>query len=331
MDVLIERTDNTDREIAARVEVLRDLEGLVARLMERHLEKRKLWFASDFLPADELQDEDADRRAAALRERARGIPDSARVALALNLLTEEGLPHFHRLLATYLGDESFWQRWNFLWTAEEDRHGGVLRDYARDSRVFNWREVEVLQYAYQEAGFVPSWDRDPYRVFVYTTLQERATQYSHRNTGKVAGAEEPTLAGILSSIAADEAKHFSFYREVFKAVLERDPNRALESAAKILPSIDMPGIAMPHFKELADVVRRVGIYGPWDYKQIVEEALAHWKIDLLTGLNEAGRKAQEMILGLPQRLEKVAQYIERKSSIKSFRFDLIYGRTFSLP
>jgi len=178
---------------------------------------------------------------------------------------------------------------------------------------------------------VPSWDRDPYRVFVYTTLQERATQYSHRNTGKVAGAEEPTLAGILSSIAADEAKHFSFYREIFKAVLERDPNRALASAAKILPSIDMPGIAMPHFKELADVVRRVGIYGPWDYKQIVEEALAHWKIDLLTGLNEAGRKAQEMILGLPRRLEKVAQYIERKSSIKSFRFDLIYGRTFSLP
>jgi len=48
-------------------------------------------------------------------------------------------------------------------------------------------------------------------------------------------------------------------------------------------------------------------------------------------LNEAGRKAQEMILGLPQRLEKVAQYIERKSSLKSFRFDLIYGRTFSLP
>jgi acyl-[acyl-carrier-protein] desaturase len=93
----------------------------------------------------------------------------------------------------------------------------------------------------------------------------------------------------------------------------------------------MPGIAMPNFKELADVVRRVGIYGPWDYKQIVEEALAHWKIDLLTGLNEAGRKAQEMILELPKRLEKVAQYIERKSSIKSFRFDLIYGRTFSLP
>ena len=60
---------------------------------------------------------------AALRAQADGIPDPARAALALNILTEEGLPHFHRLLAVYLGDDSFWRIWNNLWTAEEDRHG----------------------------------------------------------------------------------------------------------------------------------------------------------------------------------------------------------------
>ena len=37
--------------------------------------------------------------------RPEGIPDPIRAALALNMLTEEGLPHFHRLLAVYLGDD----------------------------------------------------------------------------------------------------------------------------------------------------------------------------------------------------------------------------------
>jgi acyl-[acyl-carrier-protein] desaturase len=161
---------------------------------------------------------------------------------------------------------------------------------------------------------------------VYTTLQERATQISHKNTGTFAGADEPLLDGILSSIAADEAKHYTFYRNVFKAILEIDPTRALQSAAAIMPAIDMPGFSMPNFREMADVVRRVGIYGPWDYKKIVEEAIKFWNIELLTGLNAIAAKAQEKILSIPKRLEKVAQYIEQRTTRKTFSFDFIYNR-----
>ena len=217
-----------------------------------------------------------------------------------------------------------------MWTAEEDRHGDVLRDYTRDSRLFRYKEVDMMKYAYQEAGFTPEWDKDPYRVFVYTTLQERATQFSHRNTGKLAGQEEPVLKGILTNVAADEARHFTFYRNIFKAVLKLDPNRALQSALAIMPSIEMPGVSMPHFREMADVIRRAGIYGPWDYKAIVEEANEFWKIELLTGLNEAGRKAQEQILKIPERLKRVAEYIEQRSDKKTFSFDFIYGRAFTM-
>ncbi|RMF58672.1 MAG: acyl-ACP desaturase [Bacteroidetes bacterium] len=326
MDVIIPPEPDEQYETEARVAVLREIEPLVEEMMQEHLRKRRLWFPSDFLPADEQMEEDKKRLLDRLRERARGIADAVRVAVVLNLLTEEGLPHFHRLLSTYLGDESVWRKWNFMWTAEEDRHGCVLRDYARDARLFRWREVEMMQYAYQEAGFTPDWDRDPYRVFVYTTLQERATQFSHRNTGRLVGDDEPLLKGILSNVAADEAKHFNFYRKVFKAILDVDPNRALQSALAIMPSIEMPGVSMPNFKEMADIVRRVGIYGPWDYKEIVEEAIAYWRIEALTGLSEIGRKAQEKIMEIPRRLQRVAEYIERRSSMKSFRFDFIYGR-----
>ena len=40
--------------------------------------------------------------------------------------------------------DSFWNKWNKLWTAEEDRHGAILRDYARDTRLFRFRETCIL-------------------------------------------------------------------------------------------------------------------------------------------------------------------------------------------
>jgi acyl-[acyl-carrier-protein] desaturase len=326
MQVIIPAKPSIEMEELSKAEVLNHLESQVKEWMDSHIAKRKLWFANDFLPADEKMTEDQEAIGKRLRERTRSLPDSVRVALAINLLTEEGLPHFHRLISKHLGEDSFWAKWTNMWTAEEDRHGGVLRDYARDSRVFDFRQIELMQFHYQEAGFNPDWDKDPYRTFVYTTLQERATQISHKNTGKLAGDDEPLLNGILSNIAADEAKHFTFYRNVFKEVLKLDPNRAMVSAAAIMPAIDMPGLSMPNFREMADVVRRVGIYGPWDYKKIVEEAIKFWEIDLITGLDEAAKKAQEKILLIPQRLKKIAEYMEQKTTSKTFSFDFIYNR-----
>lgn len=326
MEIIVPQENNESKLTSIKADVLQSLESQVKDWITQHIAKRKLWFSSDFLPADEKMEEDQLKIITKLRERVKGIKDAVRVAVAVNLLTEEGLPHFHRLIAKYLGDNSFWAKWNNMWTAEEDRHGGVLRDYARDSRLFNFKEIEMMQFHYQESGFNPDWDKDPYKVFVYTTLQERATQVSHKNTGKLAGEEEPMLNGILNNIAADEAKHYTFYRNVFKEILLRDPNNAMVSAASIMPAIDMPGISMPNFREMADIVRRIGIYGPWDYKKIVEEAIKFWEVDLVTGLNDIASKAQEKIMAIPKRLEKVAEYVEMKTQKKTFSFDFIYNR-----
>ncbi len=315
-------------ETIAKVEVLADLESLVGTLMEAHEAKRILWFPSELLsPAP---DTDPDRHVQALRERARGISLPARVALALNLLTEEGLPHFHRLLAVYLGNDSFWSRWTNLWTAEEDRHGAVLHDYTRDSQILDNPVLERMQFEYLRAGFEPAWDRDPYRVFVYTTLQERATQVSHANTGKVASEHEPTIGMVLANVAKEEARHYAFYREIFKAVLERDPDRALESAALVMPAIDMPGVNMPHFREMADVIRRAGIYGPREYLKIVDEQIRYWAIDAVEPSTDAGKSAQEKILGVPARLGRIADMMETRSRAKTFAFDVAFAREFEL-
>ena len=317
-----------DTETLAKVEVLADLEPVVHELMDAHEAKRPLWFPSELLaPAP---DTDPDHHLRALRARAAGISLPMRVALALNLLTEEGLPHFHRLLATYLGGDTFWSKWTNLWTAEEDRHGAVLHDYTRDSRLLDNPVLERMQFEYLKAGFEPSWDKDPYRVFVYTTLQERATQASHANTGRLVGEYEPTLGQVLKNVAAEEARHYTFYRTIFREVLERDPNRGLASAAEVMPSIDMPGVNMPNFREMADVIRRAGIYGPRDYLKIVEEQIRYWAIDTLTGLDEVGKRAQEQILGIPKRLERVANAMETRSLAKTFSFAVAHAREFQM-
>jgi acyl-[acyl-carrier-protein] desaturase len=310
------------------MEVLADLEPVVHDLMIKHEAKRVLWFPSELLAPP--PDTDPDHHVALLRERARGISMPMRVALALNLLTEEGLPHFHRLLAVYLGSDSFWSKWTNLWTAEEDRHGAILHDYTRDSQVLNNPVLEKMQFEYLRAGFDPAWDRDPYRVFVYTTLQERATQVSHANTGKFASEYEPTIGVVLSNVAKVEARHYAFYREIFKHVLERDPNRGLESAALIMPAIDMPGHTMPNFREVADVIRRAGSYGPRGDLKIVEEQIRYWTIDTLTGLNEAGKRAQEKILGVPARLTRIADAMETRARSKTFTFDVAFAKEFTM-
>ena len=315
-------------ELAHKIEVLRDLEEPVRELRENHERKRELWFPSDLLaPEPEGCPEDFVRR---LRDQADGIPDPIRAALALNMLTEEGLPHFHRLLAVYLGDDSHWRAWNNLWTAEEDRHGQVLHDYCRDTRLFDQRKIEEMQFEYLRRGFHPEWDKDPYRVFAYTTVQERATQFSHAETGRIVGEYEPRLAEVLSHVAKDEARHYAFYRHVFELILDRDPNGALHSAAFILPAIDMPGVTMPGFKELADVIRRAEIYGPRDYLRIVQEQIRYWKIEIIQGLNEIGRIAQEKIMGIPARLKRIAEIMETRSRAKTFSFEVVFNREFAM-
>jgi acyl-[acyl-carrier-protein] desaturase len=317
-----------ETETLAKVEVLADLEPLVHTLMEQHEAKRVLWFPSELLAPP--PDTDPDHRLRELRQRAQAISLPTRVALALNLLTEEGLPHFHRLLAVYLGSDSFWSKWTNLWTAEEDRHGAVLHDYCRESRILDNPVLEKMQFDYLRAGFEPAWDRDPYRVFVYTTLQERATQMSHANTGKLASEYEPTIGLVLSNVAKEEARHYAFYRAIFEAVLQRDPDRALISAATVMPAIDMPGVNMPHFREMAEVIRKAGIYGPRDYLKIVEEQIRYWAIDSINALSTMGKQAQEKILGIPARLARIADAMETRSKAKTFAFAVTFAREFDL-
>jgi len=310
----------------AQVEVLASMESFVRAEMEAHKERRNLWFPNELVQADADTPQAWDDALVEVRAAARELPDVVRVAVALNLLTEEGLPHFHRLIAVYFGEHSAWSDWNNMWTAEEDRHGCALRDYVRDARLFNMGELERLQYSYIEAGFDPEWEQDPYRLLAYTSLQEKATQFSHANTGRMASGCENLLQRVLAHLAGDESRHYVFYRSMFGEIINRDPNRALVSLQKVVSNFSMPGHRIAGFDDMSEVVRRADIFGARQYQRIVEECLEYWGVDKLTGLSGEGAQAQEKLMKVPARLERMADYVDSREKPKTFRFAFAYNR-----
>jgi acyl-[acyl-carrier-protein] desaturase len=254
--------------------------------------------------------------------RAAGISPEIRAIVVLNLLTEEGLPHFHRLLARYLGDEEGpFAEWNDLWTAEEERHGAVIHDYALYTELYDKRAVERLQFQYLCSAFRPKWE-NAYELLGYTVLQERATQMAHKNTAKLICPSEPVFSGVLERVAADEARHYGFYLRVFKKIVEIDPDRALPALWKVMRAFDMPGSSMPGYEGLARLARRMGVLGAAEYCLAVKEAIENLGIPGLRCLSGEAAKAQEHMLSFADRL---AAYAVKRPAACRVQLHFLHG------
>lgn len=309
-------------------EVLRDIEGSVADLLAKHTQKAESWWPAEMLPRP-YRPEDADRLSR-MQANAAGIPPAARACIALNLVTEEGLPLFHQALGELLPKGAHFWSWLHRWTAEEDRHAHIISAYTSLTGILDEIELDRMRFSYVRNGWETGWDGDPYRVFVYTSLQERATQVAHSRTAGMAGQYEETIGDFLRVVARDEARHFAFYRSVFAEILDRDLEQALASAAAVMPLMAMPGGSMPQFRELAEVASRAGIYTLRDYRGIVLELLKYWRIESRTPRTVQGQRSQAQLLAIPGRLNRIADRLEATRTARAFSFEVAFGEEFVL-
>jgi acyl-[acyl-carrier-protein] desaturase len=302
--------------------VLAGLSGTVAELAARHERPiEELWFPNDLLGTffNSLEE-----KSLALRERLEAIPGELRAALVLNLLTEEGLPHFHRLIALHMGEESPWNDWNNLWTAEESRHGDAIGKYVSKTGIIDDGALERMTYAYVRAGFHPNWGKDPYRLLAYTSLQEHATQISHAKLGTRLTPIEPVLGRLLHKIAGDEARHYAFYRNVFLNVLRADPDEALVSLLAVMRSFAMPGLSAPNFSAMAEIQERADLFTTSEYKKIVVTLIKFWNIPNLTPTSDAAKRTLDRIVQFPALLDrKIEGYANTKKTPKTFELGFL--------
>ena len=200
--------------------MLQALEPAMVRGLERHLATATEWFPHEYVPYEVGRN---------YVEEPWEITDSpldpvARVALEVNLLTEDNLPYYHLALWDTFGREGAWGEWVRRWTAEEGRHAIVLRDYLTVTRGLDPVALERSRMDQVCRGYYPSWNGlpDPLGGVVYATVQELATRVAHRNTGLA--TKDPHIEKLTARIAVDENLHYVFYREIGKAALDIDPS-----------------------------------------------------------------------------------------------------------
>ena len=293
-------------------DMLRELEPALRLGLERHLAQATEWFPHEYVPYEvgrNYVEEPWESTDSSLSE-------VSRMALEVNLLTEDNLPYYHLALWETFGSEGAWGEWTRRWTAEEGRHAIVLRDYLTVTRGVDPIALERGRMEMVTRGYYPDGGGgffvDPLDGLVYTSLQELATRIAHRNTG--AYTDDPLIEKLTARIAVDENLHYVFYRELAKAALEIDPSAMMMAINRQVVGFQMPGIQMPEFKAKAIQMAKAGIYDlRIHHDQVVLPVLfKHWKIDQLTGLNDAAEEAREGITNYLAMLDATAKIYEDK-------------------
>ena len=295
--------------------LLRELEPVVEKNLNRHLSMAKDWNPHDYIPWSDgknyyaLGGQDWDPEESKLS-------DVAQVAMVQNLLTEDNLPSYHREIAMNFGMDGAWGSWVNRWTAEENRHGIALRDYLVVTRAIDPVELEKLRIEQVTRGFSPGQNQQGdlfadslFDSVIYVTFQELATRVSHRNTGKA--CDETIADQLLARVSADENLHMIFYRDVSEAGLEIAPNQAMKAIHRVLRNFKMPGFTVPEFRRKAVIIAVGGIYDPRIHlDDVVMPVLKKWRIferDDFTG--EAAAMRDDLAL-LVEELEQACDKFE---------------------
>lgn len=281
-----------------------------------------------------------------LRRMAAEVPDDVLVVLIGDMVTEEALPTYQTLLNTFEGcddptgtTDSAWARWSRGWTSEENRHGDLLNKYLYLGGRCDMRSIEVTIQHLITSGFNPGAQKDPYRGFVYTSFQERATKISHGNVGKLArNYGDRNLDKISAKIAGDEGRHERAYQQFCSEILKRDPDGLLEVFGDMMRGqIVMPAELMTDGKDanlyenFSNVAQRLGVYTAIDYADIIEHLVKTWDLENLEGLSSKGDQEREYLCKLAPRYRKLAERSMNKAAKsgeqpKMQSFNWIYGR-----
>jgi acyl-[acyl-carrier-protein] desaturase len=323
--------------VRSREAIIRAIEPAVARHLPLLRPAATAWQPTDYLP--DLSIETWLEEVVSLREGAAALPNDVLVVLVGDMVTEEALPSYSMALNELVRDREGisaapWAQWLRGWTAEENRHGDLLNAWLRLSGRVDMRAVEQTVQTLIASGFDSGSDADPYNLLIYTSFQERATRFSHSNLARlVEGAGDQRLSRICRMIAADEARHETFYTRMMAEVLAIDPEGGIQAFAAMLDrQIKMPGRLMGDdrepdvFDRFAAVAQRLGVYTVHDYASIIEHLVGLWDIGARSVSGEAAR-AQEAICRSAERYRRLAGRVAAvlaKQPPATFRW--IHGR-----
>jgi acyl-[acyl-carrier-protein] desaturase len=292
-------------EVIKHAAIIKSLEPEIGTMLkgEKYLQSRtRLWHPSKFLP-DMGTDEGRDKLII-LQNGAKRLSKPALISVAGNTITEDAVSTYQTWNNRPEGtqdatgvDQHPLAIWSRKWTAEEYRHHLVLNRYLMLSGAVDMKALDISSESLIANGFDPKTGDDPYKFFMYTAIQERATWIAHKNTGKLAKDEEVLdLAEICDAVSIDEKRHERFYTDVASLIFKEDPVDAVIA----LNELDKAGILMPAaymtdgedvgpetnytklYDQFAKVAQLAGVYTAKDYYEVMKYfVLKTWKIDTI--------------------------------------------------
>ncbi|MFV0496224.1 acyl-ACP desaturase [Mycobacterium sp.] len=290
------------------LQLLHELEPVVEKLLNRHIDMHKSWNPHDYIPWSDGRNYYALGGQEWHPEES-PLSEVAQVAMVQNLVTEDNLPSYHREIAMNMGQDGAWGQWVNRWTAEENRHGIALRDYLVVTRSVDPVELELLRMEVVNRGFSPGQNfqgglfaESVTDSVIYVSFQELATRVSHRNTGRE--CQDPVASQLMAKISADENLHMIFYRDVSEAAFDLVPNDAMKSLHMILHNFKMPGFQVPEFRRKAVVIAVGGVYDPHIHlNEVVRPVLKKWRIFEREDFTGEGARMRDDLAVLVKELE----------------------------
>jgi acyl-[acyl-carrier-protein] desaturase len=296
---------------AIQSRLIRDLEPIVGKELDRHLAVQKDWYPHEYVPWSEGKNFPGPLNGDAWEAKDSKLTAIAQDSLVLNLLTEDNLPSYHTEIALSMGRDGAWGTWINRWTAEENRHGIVLRDYLMATRGVDPVELEDLRMAHMQIGFETSYDNDMLHTVAYVSFQELATRISHRNTGKI--SDDPICEQMLTRVSLDENLHMLFYRNLLGAALDMEPNASMRAIADVVTDFKMPGHELPGFGRKSVQIALAGIYDlPQHLDDVIAPVLRAWNIYERSDLSGDGLKARDEIVDFLASAKKESNRFEEK-------------------
>ncbi|MCF8568899.1 acyl-ACP desaturase [Gordonia sp. HY285] len=305
-----------------QIELLRELETVAEDNVNRHLKTARDWNPHDYVPWDDGQNFAALGGVDYDPEQSK-LDEVAKAAMITNLLTEDNLPSYHRVIADNFSMDSAWGHWVGRWTAEENRHGIAMRDYLVVTRGVDPNALEEARMIHMTNGYDPilaAADRADEMLangeeigllhsVAYVTFQELATRVSHRNTGKA--CNDPIADRMLQRIAADENLHMIFYRNICGAGMDISPDQTLRAVTDIVTNFQMPGAGMPNFRRHGVLMAKHGIYDLRQHlEEVIQPVLRKWNVFERNDFSPAGEKTREELATFLDQLDKDATRFE---------------------
>jgi acyl-[acyl-carrier-protein] desaturase len=295
------------------VELLTELEPVVAAELDRHLATAKEWFPHQYVPWSRGRDYDGPFDGEPWSSEDSAVSPAARDALIVNLLTEDNLPGYHREISTIFGRDGAWGTWVDRWTAEENRHGIVIRDYLTVTRAVDPVALERARMTHMASGYDADHGDKMLHGVAYVSFQELATRVSHRNTGRASG--DPACERLLTRVAADENLHMLFYRNLLAAAFELAPGATMRAVTDVVKDFRMPGHTIDGFLRKSVAIANAGIYDLRVHlDDVLTPVLRQWQIFEMTGLDAEGESAREELADFLAGLDTAAtRFVDRRA------------------